>query len=161
MDNQDIAPIGRRLGASAIDALLDLLMLAASLAAYIAFARWRWGSTINEPQDGTEQWSNLFMVLAQLLLPCLLVHWWNRVSRVSRTGASIGMRLLGIHVVDDSTGRPPQLESAAMRELGRLAGLLLFGAGALSLWFDPQRRAWHDRLTGTRMETGSCPPARG
>ena len=69
---------------------------------------------------------------------------------VSRRGASLGMSLVGLGVVDASTG--------GRIDLGRSVGRFLLGAGsavvtlgATYLWQlrDEQARAWHDKVTHT------------
>jgi uncharacterized RDD family membrane protein YckC len=66
------------------------------------------------------------------------------------TGQTLGKILYGLRVVD-SAGRPP----GYVRSLGRacvgVAGLLLGFAGSIPMFFDPARRAFHDRLLKTRV----------
>ncbi len=65
-------------------------------------------------------------------------------------GETLGMRAWRLRVVGPD-GRPP----AWPRALGRAGAALLswaaFGLGFLWVLADPERRAWHDRLSGTRL----------
>jgi uncharacterized RDD family membrane protein YckC len=66
------------------------------------------------------------------------------------TGQTPGKMLVGLRVVE-TAGRPPSCQRAFLRAaLGALGGALL-GLGMLPLFFDPARRALHDRLLRTRV----------
>ncbi|MEO0141313.1 MAG: RDD family protein [candidate division WOR-3 bacterium] len=66
-----------------------------------------------------------------------------------KTGQTIGKRIMGIRVVDKS-GSPPGIGKAFLREVvGKLISEAIFGLGFILAAFDNQRRAWHDRITGT------------
>ncbi len=66
------------------------------------------------------------------------------------TGQTPGKMLVGLRVVE-TTGRPPGYPRALLRAaLGALGGALL-GLGMVPLFFDPARRALHDRLLRTRV----------
>jgi uncharacterized RDD family membrane protein YckC len=70
------------------------------------------------------------------------------VSSWTLFGQTVGMRLLGIRVT-----RPDNRGLALPRSVARLLllnlSLLPFGLGFLWVLVDPQRRAWHDILSGT------------
>lgn len=65
-------------------------------------------------------------------------------------GATLGMRLVGLRLRRDAPGGP---RAGARLALVRLvffaAGSALLALGPLSLLWDPGRRAWHDRASGT------------
>jgi hypothetical protein len=87
-------------------------------------------------------------------------------------GGSLGKILLGLEVVDAGSGARPGWRRVAARWLGlgwaAPAGVLAPAAqfvpfaGYALAWFDPQRRAMHDRLTGlvvvTRHRLSQMPP---
>jgi uncharacterized RDD family membrane protein YckC len=66
------------------------------------------------------------------------------------TGQTPGKMLLGLRVVEASGG-PPSYPRAFVRAAAGALGSLLAGAFVLPLFFDPARRAFHDRLFRTRV----------
>jgi uncharacterized RDD family membrane protein YckC len=69
------------------------------------------------------------------------------------TGQTPGKMVAGLRVVDHD-GLPPGFVRALGRAAAGSAGALVLGAGLVSLWFDPARRALHDRLFQTRVVKG-------
>jgi uncharacterized RDD family membrane protein YckC len=65
-------------------------------------------------------------------------------------GQTPGMRFLSIRVVHDGSS-VIGLRRATRRVLGVVLSLLPFGLGFFAILRDPQRRAWHDRMTGTEV----------
>ncbi len=65
-------------------------------------------------------------------------------------GQTPGKMVLGLHVVTHS-GERPGWGSAALRATAGALGIGLVGLGMLPLFFDPARRALHDRLLRTRV----------
>lgn len=81
------------------------------------------------------------------------------VILVSNFGSTVGKLLTRTELVDETTGRRPKLLKIASRWLGLgwasaaaiavpWASLIPF-FGYFIAWFDPKRRALHDRLSGT------------
>jgi uncharacterized RDD family membrane protein YckC len=72
-----------------------------------------------------------------------IASWW-------RGGQTVGMRAWRIRVerADGGCLSPP---AAAARLLVALASLAPLGAGFAWILVDAERRAWHDRLCGTRV----------
>jgi uncharacterized RDD family membrane protein YckC len=69
------------------------------------------------------------------------------------TGQTLGKIATGLRVVD-RTGQPPgYLRSFARAAVGSL-GIGLVFTGVVPVFFDPARRALHDRLFGTRVIKG-------
>jgi uncharacterized RDD family membrane protein YckC len=69
------------------------------------------------------------------------------------TGQTPGKMVAGLRVVDHD-GLPPGFVRAFGRAAVGSVGALALGAGLVSLWFDPARRALHDRLFHTRVVKG-------
>jgi uncharacterized RDD family membrane protein YckC len=66
------------------------------------------------------------------------------------TGQTLGKILGGLRVVD-TAGRPPgYLRSFARAAMGGV-GVMLLGVGLAPMLVDPARRAFHDKLLGTRV----------
>jgi len=66
------------------------------------------------------------------------------------TGQTLGKIALGLRVVDKAGQPPGYLRSFARAALGGL-GIGLAFAGIVPMFFDPARRAFHDRLFKTRV----------
>ena len=69
--------------------------------------------------------------------------WWL-------TGQTLGKRVLGLRLVSRDGGRVP-LARAIARCGGYVLSALPLYLGFVWVLFDPDRCAWHDRLTGTRV----------
>lgn len=67
-----------------------------------------------------------------------------------RVGATIGMRAWKIRIVD-AAGERVGVRMAALRFGLAVVSLAALGAGFWCAWFDADRRAWHDRVCGTRV----------
>jgi uncharacterized RDD family membrane protein YckC len=60
------------------------------------------------------------------------------------------MHFLSIRLIHD--GSPDISARTAIRRVGALlVSVIPFGLGFLAILRDPQRRAWHDRMTGTEV----------
>ncbi|MFN5048469.1 RDD family protein [Roseateles sp.] len=80
------------------------------------------------------------------LLPGLLA-----VALWTWQGATPGKLFMGVRVVDALSGQRPSLVQALLRWLGYWLSALPLGLGFLWALWDPEGRAWHDRLSGTRV----------
>jgi uncharacterized RDD family membrane protein YckC len=69
---------------------------------------------------------------------------------VSVYGSTPGQSFYHLRVVDE-TGGPPTVGRAFLRWVGYLIGTLALFIGFLAALADPEGRAWHDRLAGTRV----------
>jgi uncharacterized RDD family membrane protein YckC len=65
-------------------------------------------------------------------------------------GQTLGMRAWRLRVVDNE-GRAVTWAQAARRFAAAILSLLCAGIGLLWVMHDRERRAWHDRLSGTRV----------
>jgi uncharacterized RDD family membrane protein YckC len=75
---------------------------------------------------------------------CFFVGFWKLA------GETLGMRAWRLRIVDDS-GKRPGWGSATLRFFTALLSLAACGLGFLWILVDPERLAWHDRLSGTRL----------
>lgn len=65
-------------------------------------------------------------------------------------GQTLGMRAWRIKVVTEH-GKPLNWGNALLRLLAALLSLLVCGLGYVWILLDPQKLAWHDRLSKTRL----------
>jgi uncharacterized RDD family membrane protein YckC len=130
------APLLARLEAALLDALL-LGLLGAGVVALTARAA-------EVPLAGLlPSWPWLSGYLAALGL--LYAGYFT-----GGTGRTLGKIAFGLYVVDGAGQRPGFLRALGRAALGTL-GVLLAGGGLVPMLLDPARRAFHDRLFGTRV----------
>jgi uncharacterized RDD family membrane protein YckC len=87
----------------------------------------------------------MFQSLLFILMPAIFfIGFWMR------GGQTLGMRSWRIKLVTDSGG-PVTAQAALRRLLAALLSLLPGGLGFVWMVWDPDRLAWHDRLSGTRL----------
>jgi uncharacterized RDD family membrane protein YckC len=72
------------------------------------------------------------------------------VTFTAASGRTIGKTFVGLRVVGEETGYVP-FGHAVVRAVVCLLSALPAGLGFLPILLDPERRAWHDRLAGTRV----------
>lgn len=92
-----------------------------------------------------------------------LLGWFTggviEVALISKFGGTVGKLLTGTELIDETTGKRPKIVKIASRWLGlgwaSAAAVAAPGFGLIPFfgyfiaWFDPKRRALHDRLGGT------------
>jgi uncharacterized RDD family membrane protein YckC len=128
------APVTRRLAALAYDALL-LLALLFVFTLLVILAR---GGRAVIP--GTIWFEASLVAIA---LGFCGAFW-------TRGGQTLGMRAWRIRVVS-ADGGPVTWRHALVRFFAGWLAALPAGLGIWWAWLDPQRRCWHDRLSGTRV----------
>lgn len=69
------------------------------------------------------------------------------------TGQTLGKILMGLRVVD-TAGEPPGYLRALLRAILGVVGIALAFTGMIPVFFDPARRALHDRVFRTRVVKG-------
>lgn len=138
------APLWRRFAALVYDSLL-LLALTFAYAALATFIDVQVdGPVVHEYQPMFE---GPWLLLGWILLIMFFYSWfWHK------SGQTLGMRTWRIQLVSAAEGRPlPGWKQCIIRSLGGAASLSLLGLGYWYALFDPQRRCWHDRLSGTEV----------
>jgi uncharacterized RDD family membrane protein YckC len=135
----DRAGLLRRLAAMLYDGLLLLAVLMVATALVLPLT----GGEAVEPAK------NPFLVFVYRALLVLLIFGFYGLFW-TRRGQTLGMASWRLRVEREDGGVLTWSDS--LRRLGwALLSLLPFGLGFLWILFDPQRRAWHDRLSGTRI----------
>jgi uncharacterized RDD family membrane protein YckC len=67
----------------------------------------------------------------------------------SYMGASIGQRLLGMRVVDATTGQPIGFGKAVLRWVGLIVSFFVCFIGVIWVAFDGRKQGWMDKIAGT------------
>ena len=129
----------RRLAALLYDSLLLLALWFATAALLLAAS----GGLLSQPDR--PPW---LLLLEQTSLLLVTFLFWGGFW--AHGGQTLGMRAWRLKLVDDY-GSPISWQRAARRCLAALLSLAPLGLGYLWILIDPQRRAWHDRLSGTRV----------
>lgn len=102
----------------------------------------------NLPQLASAVHAPLDLALRDVWLLALAAAYFV-VSWV-KVGQTIGMRAWKLKLVLEDGGRV-DTRVAVLRFLLALVSLAVAGCGFWYALFDPEKRAWHDKLCGTRM----------
>lgn len=129
----------RRLAAMVYDGLLLVALWFAATAVLLAAS----GGRLADPDRPL--WL-LVTLRAVLLLVAFLffARFWTR------GGQTLGMRAWRLKLVS-ADGGAVSWAQAARRFAAALLSLVAFGLGFLWVLVDREKRAWHDRLSGTRL----------
>lgn len=69
---------------------------------------------------------------------------WSSIGN----GQTLGMRLLGLRVVDRD-GKPIGYGTAVLRYIGLILSFVVILIGVIWVAFDPRKQGWHDKIAGT------------
>jgi len=83
-------------------------------------------------------------LLAGVLPVVYFVWFW------ARTGATPGKLALGLRVIGPD-GQPPTGVQSFIRYLGYIPSSLVLGLGYLWMLWEPEKRCWHDLMSGTHV----------
>ena len=130
---------GRRFAALIYDALLLAALLIVFTFAALLFTG---GHAIMRDTAGA--WYYLYCAgeIAVIAAYCIL-NW-------VRSGQTLGMRAWQLRTVTDA-GKPLTLRAASLRFVLACIAWAPAALGVLWLYVDPERRAWHDRWSHTRV----------
>ncbi|MPZ19864.1 MAG: hypothetical protein GEV06_18410 [Luteitalea sp.] len=96
-------------------------------------------------------WSELRLLpLAPLIGFLALLDAGYLVTFTAASGQTIGKSIMRLRVVGETSSRVP-LGNAIVRAVVYLVSVVPLGLGLLPMLFGSDRRAWHDRITGTRV----------
>lgn len=68
---------------------------------------------------------------------------------LTNSGATPGMMILKIKIIDADTDKYPTFIQCIIRLLGEVVSTILLGVGYLMIAFDSKKRGLHDRIAGT------------
>jgi uncharacterized RDD family membrane protein YckC len=93
-----------------------------------------------------------------ILLDIVIAFAYFTFLEGSPAGQTLGMKALGIRVVDAQTGGPIDFGRAALRTLGRYLSSIFY-IGYLWVAFDSNNQGWHDKIARTLViNTGPTAP---
>jgi uncharacterized RDD family membrane protein YckC len=127
----------RRLAAIVYDTLLIIALWMVVTAAFLLLSR---GEAITPERDPVLE----FVYRAALVTVVVIFYGlpWTR------RGQTLGMASWRLKVVRED-GSLLDWRDTVVRLLGATLSLLVFGLGFMWILVDPERRAWHDRLSRT------------
>lgn len=123
-----------RVGASIIDSILILLIIAPPLTLIYGKEYWVSETYIQGTWD----------VLLNYLLPAIaiIIFWIYR-------SATPGKMVLGLSIVDANTGGKPTTGQFIGRYLGYYVSMIPLFLGFIWVGIDKRKQGWHDKLAGT------------
>ncbi len=125
----------RRLAAILYDVLVFAAVLLVATLPFVLIARGAPTSQVGQ-----------FLFRLYLLAVSFLYFGWFWVHG----GQTLGMRAWRLRLINGSGGRI-SWRQALLRFLGAILSWVPVGAGYLWIVIDHDKRAWHDRISGTRM----------
>lgn len=130
---EDLAPLSMRFNAGLFDMIIGLFATLILLSPFIL-------------SGGT--WVSLAGVLAMVAAFSIVMFLYLTIS-IAFVGRSFGMRLFSLELVDIEENAYPTLHQAAVNSAVYLLSLAFVGVGFLPVFFNEERRAAHDILSGT------------
>ena len=138
------AGLARRVGAMFYDSLLVFAVTWTVTAAVIGLRVWTSGADQVQAQAGRAA-SGLLLQLPLFLAVALFFVWfWTR------SGQTLGMQSWRLRL-ETEDGQLVHWKTGVARLCLALLSFLCLGFGYWWILIDRERRAWHDRLTGTRV----------
>lgn len=130
---EDLAPFSMRFNAGLFDLIIGLFA-SLILLSPIALAGGSWMTTGG---------------LLTLAGTCAMVLFLYTTASVGFFGKTLGMRLFSLELVDAEENEYPTIHQAAVSSSLYILSLALGGLGFLSVFFNEEKRAVHDLLSGT------------
>jgi len=139
----EFGEFGPRLVAYIIDGLIVGAVIIAAILAWVTFALLTGGMRSNGMDLGAGIGLGLVAILITVLTLAYFPWFW------SRTGATPGMKAMGLKVVRDADGGPISTGQAVLRLVGYWISGAVFYLGYIWILVDKRRRGWHDLIAGT------------
>jgi uncharacterized RDD family membrane protein YckC len=134
MNEQEYAGFWIRVGASIIDSILILIIIAPILTVIYGKEYWVSETFVQGTWD----------ILLNYLLPAvaIVIFWIYR-------SATPGKMVLGLTIVDAQTGDKPTTGQFIGRYLGYYLSMIPLCLGFIWVGIDKRKQGWHDKLAGT------------
>lgn len=130
---EDLAPFSMRVGAGIFDLIVGVFTTLIILSPFIV-------------SGGTWMTVSGGLAIAAAVAIVMFVYLTGSIAFAGRT---VGMRLFSLELVDIEENAYPTLHQAAVNSAVYLLSMALFGLGFLTVFFNEERRAAHDILSGT------------
>lgn len=130
---EDLAPLSMRFNAGLFDMIIGLFGTLILLSPFML-------------SGGT--WMSVPGILAIVAAVAIVMFLYLTIS-IAFVGRTFGMRLFSLELVDVEENAYPTLHQAAVSSAVYLLSLALAGIGFLPVFFNEERRATHDILSGT------------
>ena len=82
-------------------------------------------------------------VFGYLLAPVYFIYMWTQAR------GTIGQQLIGIRIVDETSGSTIGVAQAVGRVIVRYLSAIVCGLGIIWVAFDGRKQSWHDKMAGT------------
>lgn len=135
----DLAPLSMRFNSGLFDLMIG------GFASFILFS----------PFIGIfDNWASLngLLLYSAIFLAVMFIYLTGSIALLGRT---FGMKLFSLDIVDIEQSEFPTLHQAAVSSSVYLISLVLGGLGFLPLFFNEERRAAHDLVSGTILVRGA------
>jgi uncharacterized RDD family membrane protein YckC len=86
-------------------------------------------------------------ILLYLIFLVVTIGYW--IYFWGTTGATLGMRLLRLRVIDANTGAPIGIARAVVRFLVTIVNSWACYIGWIWVAFDPRKQGWHDKIANS------------
>ena len=137
MDEQQYAGFWIRVGASIIDTIMLMMVLAIPLTMIYGLGYW------TEEGSGA-LFEGTWDVILNHIVPLIIILWfWHRY------GATPGKMMLGLKIVDAETGGKMTIGQGVGRYVSYIPSTIVFLLGFIWVGFDERKQGWHDKLAGT------------
>lgn len=134
MNEQEYAGFWIRTGATIIDTIIILIIIAPILTAIYGTEYWVSPSLIEGAWD----------VILNFILPAIaVILFWSYKS------ATPGKMATGLTIVDAKTGGKPSTGQFIARYLGYYLSMIALFLGMIWVGIDKRKQGWHDKLAGT------------
>lgn len=138
------AGLARRIGAMFYDSLLVFAVTWSVTAAVIGLRVWMQGADQIQAHAGRAASGPLLQLPLFLAVAVFFVWFWTR------SGQTLGMQSWRLRL-ETEDGQLISWKTGLIRLCLALVSFLCLGLGYWWILIDRERRAWHDRLTGTRV----------
>ena len=143
------APLGERLIAYIIDAILVGVFCVAALVAVAVLLTGVSGTAQNPTVSGPAAGGFILIIFVIVVVATAYFPWfWLR------GGATPGMKRYGLRVVDDKTGGRITGGQVILRFIGLWVSSAVLYLGYIWAFIDSRRRGWHDLIAGTVVVKG-------
>jgi uncharacterized RDD family membrane protein YckC len=139
----EFGEFGPRLVAYIIDGLIVGAVVIAAVLVWTVFALLSGGLDAGGLNLGAGLGLGLMILFITVLTLAYFPWFW------SRTGATPGMKAMGLKVVRDADGGPISGGQAVLRLVGYWISGAVFYLGYIWILVDKRRRGWHDLIAGT------------